>query len=166
MRRIGILLCAAALAAGCATKRPAFPSNTPRGLCSWERVVSIPAGTSVEVMTGPSTPGTRGGFVSANETRITLEVNGMADETLRRSVMRVARNSSKPYVRFVRFGALYGAMFGSGLLIEAGGAPPGGAALFAAAWAAIGLTGGAVAAWKVADRKVVYDVQSWTGGYP
>ena len=38
--------------------------------------------------------------------------------------------------------------------------------LAAAAWAATGAAGGALAAWKVPDRKVVYDKQSCTGDYP
>ena len=166
MKAIGILLAAAALAAGCATKQPVgSPSNIPEARCRWKRVMTIPIRSSVEVMTDPSTPRTRGGFVSASETRITLEVNGMADEIPRRSVTRVATSSGKPYARFVRLGALYGALFGAGLLVEAGGAPPVGAALFSAAWAATGATGGAVAAWKVPDRTVVYDAQSCTGVY-
>ena len=167
MKAIGILLAAAALAAGCATKQPAgAPSNIPEARCRWKRVMTIPIGSNVEVLTDPSTPSARGGFVSASETRITLEVNGMANEIPRRSVTRVVTSSKKPYARFVRLGALYGAVFGAGLLVEAGGAPPPvGALLFSAAWAATGAAGGAVAAWKAPDRTVVYDAQSCTGVY-
>lgn len=166
MRAIGILLAAAALTATCATKQPVgSPSNIPAGPCRWKRVTSIPIGSNVEVMTDSSTPRTRGGFVSASETRITLEVNGMANEISRRRVTRVVTSSRKPYARFVRLGALYGAIFGAGLLVEASGAAPVGAAVFSAAWAAMGATGGAVAAWTVPDRTVVYDAQSCTGNY-
>lgn len=166
MRDIGIFVAGAALAAGCTARQPVgAPSNTLPRSCGWEPVMSIPIGSKVEVITGAPTPGARGGFVSASETRITLEVNGMADEIPRRSVRRVVTSSGKPYARSVRLGALYGALFGAGLLVEAGGAPPVGAALFSAAWAATGATGGAVAAWKVPNRTVVYDAQSCTGVY-
>ena len=128
--------------------------------------MSIPLGSDVELMTDCSTPGTRGGFVSADETRIVLAVNGMADETPRRSVTRVVTGSGKPYARFSRLGALSGTVLGAGLLVEAGGAPPVGALLFSAAWAATGATTGAVAAWRAPNGNVVYDAQSCTGVYP
>ena len=166
MRAIGIPLAAVALAAACAMKQPVGPpSSILEEPCRWKRVMSIPVGSNVEVLTGSSAARTRGGFVSASETRITLEVNGMADEIPRRSVTRVVTSAGKPYARFVRLGALYGALFGAGLLVEAGGAPPVGAALFSAAWATTGATIGAVAAWGAPNRKVVYDRQSCTGVY-
>ena len=127
--------------------------------------MSIPVGSDVELMTDGSTAGTRGALVSADETRIVLVVNGMANEMPRRSVTRVVASSGKPYARFVRLGALAGAVLGAGLLVEAGGAPPVGAALFSAAWATTGATIGAVAAWGAPNRKVVYDRQSCTGVY-
>ncbi len=167
MKSIGILMAGAALAAGCATRQPVgAPSNVPERRCGWERVMSIPIGSNLEVITGSSTPRILGGFVSASETRMTLDVDGMAHDIPRRSVTRVVMSAGKPYARFVRLGALYGALFGAGLVVEAGGAPLGGAALFSAAWAAQGAAVGAVAAWKSPDKNVAYDAQSCPGGYP
>lgn len=167
MRTLGVLLTTTALLAGCATKRPVrFPSNFPERPCKWERVLSIPVGSDVRVMTDCSTPGTRGGFVSADETRIVLAVNGLANEIPRRSVTRVVTSSSKPYAKFVRLGALSGGVLGTGLLVEAGGAPPVGAMLFSAAWATKGAAVGTVAAWRAPNRKVVYDAQSCNAVYP
>ena len=167
MRTLGLLLTATVLGAGCATRLPATaPSAPPDPLCEWDRVMSVPAGSDVQVMAGASAPSTRGSLVSADETRVTLTANGMANAIPRRSVTRVVAIPGKPYARFARLGALYGAIFGAGLLVEAGGAHPVGAALFGGAWAAIGATGGAVAAWKVPDRAVVYDEQSCNSVHP
>ena len=56
MRAIGIPLAAVALAAACATKQPVGSrSNIREGPCLWKRIMSIPVGSNVEVLTDSST---------------------------------------------------------------------------------------------------------------